>query len=122
MMGHEQAFAWVLSEGQEIDVVAAIRAMPPYARRRSRRPQYKLVAAVLAAVVLLILFAGQALGVSGTGGTTVVVEPGQSLWSIAAAHPGGDDIRARIDELISVNHLASAGSLAAGQTLFIPTS
>jgi LysM domain len=103
-------------------VVVAVRLMPPLSRRRSRRREYKVLLAVLGAAVLLILFAGQALGGSGSQGTNVVVQPGQSLWGIAADHPAGGDIRARVDELISVNHLASASSLAAGQTLFIPAN
>jgi hypothetical protein len=102
-------------------VVLAAQVMPPYARRRPRRGQYKVVAAFLAAVVLLVLLAGQAMGSSGSQGTTIVVQPGQSLWGIATDHPSGD-IRDRVDELISVNHLASAASLTAGQTLFIPSS
>jgi LysM repeat protein len=50
---------------------------------------------------------------------TVVVTPGDTLWSIAAAHAGNADIQETIDEITSVNHLRGV-TLQPGQRLRIP--
>jgi hypothetical protein len=50
---------------------------------------------------------------------TVVVQPGQSLWTIARdADPKGDP-RAMIDRIIAINALRGAG-IAAGHRLLVP--
>jgi LysM domain len=107
---------------KEKAMVVATRLMPPVRRPRARRGEYKFLAALLAAATFLVLFAGQALGGTGSGGTTVVIQPGQSLWSVASEYPAGGDIRSRIEELMSVNHLADGSTLVAGQTLFVPSN
>ncbi len=49
-----------------------------------------------------------------------VVEPGESLWSIARLHlPDGDDVQAYIYEIKKFNELASSG-LYAGDVLKLP--
>jgi nucleoid-associated protein YgaU len=82
--------------------------------------------------VVLTLAAGVALGswlgplVSGgegdlrlAGVTTVVVEPGDTLWSIASSLDGDRDVRAVIDQIQELNGLESA-ALVPGQTLRLP--
>jgi len=57
------------------------------------------------------------------GGTApverVVVQPGDTLWSIAAAHYPGDDPRARVDAIERLNGLAGP-TIEAGETLLLP--
>lgn len=51
---------------------------------------------------------------------TVVVRPGDTLWSIASAHTASsDDVQETIDQISDVNHLSNAG-ITPGQHLRIP--
>jgi Tfp pilus assembly protein FimV len=51
---------------------------------------------------------------------TVVVRPGDTLWSIASAHtPSSNDIQDTIDRITQVNHLNTA-ALTPGQRLHVP--
>jgi LysM repeat protein len=47
------------------------------------------------------------------------VAPGESLWSIASIAAGTGDVRAMVDEIISINSLSSP-DVAAGQSLRVP--
>jgi nucleoid-associated protein YgaU len=79
----------------------------------------RLLAAV-AAVSLLSL--GFSLGAHGGGPeryTTVVVQPGDTLWSIAAEHYPGDDVRARVQDIEDANGLAGP-AIEVGQSLKLP--
>jgi hypothetical protein len=49
----------------------------------------------------------------------VTVAPGDTLWSLATRLADGGDVRALVDEIASVNSLASA-EVQAGQKLRIP--
>jgi LysM repeat protein len=52
--------------------------------------------------------------------TTVTVDPGDTLWSIAAAHgPANADIQETIDRITEANHLGVA-SIQPGEHLRIP--
>ncbi|HET7420053.1 MAG TPA: LysM peptidoglycan-binding domain-containing protein [Candidatus Dormibacteraeota bacterium] len=51
--------------------------------------------------------------------TTVVVEPGDTLWSIAAAHYPSDDVRIRVQDIEQANGLRGP-QIEAGQTLKLP--
>jgi LysM domain len=85
------------------------------------------VAVGAAAVCLLSLAAaGGALAAShgaaraGYGGLRqVVVEPGQTLWSIASAAEPTADPRLVIQQIMEVNSLAG-GTLQAGEVLWVP--
>ncbi len=91
--------------------------------RRSRRSLKRdplLVAAALCCALLFMLLLGQAVyGGTSVGGETVQVQSGQTLWSIAAQHYPGDDVRTRVDDIVTANHL-SGGAVQAGQTLVLP--
>jgi LysM repeat protein len=51
---------------------------------------------------------------------TVIVHPGDTLWSIASTHTGSNaDVQDTIDRISEVNHLSSS-SIAPGQHLRIP--
>ena len=76
-------------------------------RRRLLRPQ-AIRALVLAAAVLLVLlalFARHAVGSSDGGYETVVVQPGDTLWGIAAVHYPDADVRERVDTIMADNTL-----------------
>jgi LysM repeat protein len=65
-----------------------------------------------------VLSAQLAYGSSPARYDRVVVAPGDTLWGIAAEHYGGDP-RARVDQIMRANHLASP-TLVPGQTLRVP--
>ena len=50
---------------------------------------------------------------------TVVVRPGDTLWSIASAHAGSSDVQDTIDRISQLNHLSSVG-IRPGQRLRVP--
>jgi hypothetical protein len=54
-----------------------------------------------------------------TGASTVVVEPGDTLWSVASSVAGDRDVRAVVDEIQQLNRLDGT-TLRAGQTLQLP--
>jgi hypothetical protein len=105
-------------------MVVSTQLMPPlqFVSKPPRRPIRRLLQGAAVAAAALVWFASSAAGSTTAGGSSVVVQPGQSLWAIAEQYPGGQDLRSRIDELISVNHLSPAGDLSAGQELFVPES
>jgi Tfp pilus assembly protein FimV len=49
----------------------------------------------------------------------IVVRPGQTIWSIAAAAEPSADTRTVVQEILTVNALTS-GSISAGQLLWVP--
>lgn len=49
----------------------------------------------------------------------VTVHPGDTLWSIAAAHSGDADVQDAIDRITAMNHLRNA-NLQPGEKLRIP--
>ena len=51
---------------------------------------------------------------------TVTVQPGETLWTIAASHTANDgDVQETVDKISSVNHLGST-SVLPGQHIRIP--
>jgi len=52
--------------------------------------------------------------------TTVTVQPGQTLWTLAEARtPANGDVQATVDQIVAANHLAGA-ELKIGQRLRLP--
>ena len=88
-------------------------------RRSLRRDPLVVAAAVLCAVLFLLLLARAAYGGTSVGGEHVVVQPGQTLWTIAGERYPGDDVRTRVDQIIDANHL-QGGRITAGETLVLP--
>jgi LysM repeat protein len=79
----------------------------------------RLLAATAAVACISV---GFALGARGSGPghyTTVVVQPGDTLWSIAADHYPGDDVRTRVDDIEQANGLAGP-TIEVGRTLKLP--
>lgn len=94
---------------------------PP--RRSSRRRQGAAGRAVIAGALAASIGWGLAGGVGATtvptAAVTVVVRPGDTVWSIAAGHPTGGDIRDEVARIISLNRLASP-IIQPGETLLVP--
>jgi len=85
------------------------------------------VAALAAAIWLAIAGQAQASGNAkagrSAGGTVarVVVQPGQTLWGIAAKVDPGADPRVIIPQIVDMNSLSST-ALSVGQVLWVPRS
>ena len=91
--------------------------------RRGRLARTLLVlslAVVLASVFGLKAGAGTTDSVGApTSFIQVTVAPGDTLWSLASRMADGGDVRSLVDEIASVNSLATA-EVQAGQKLRIP--
>ena len=77
-----------------------------------------------AAVFLVVIGASVGLsrvvfGDAPTVNSSVVVQPGDTLWGIAAARYPGDDVRVRIDEIERLNGLQSP-KIEVGEVLQLP--
>lgn len=89
-------------------------------RRRWWHRDPRVVLTALAVCVLaLLLLAGAATAGGPPRPHSVVVQPGDSLWTIAAAQYPEDDVRAQVDAIESANHLSSA-QLSPGEELVLP--
>ena len=108
---------------------------PPGSRDVSGRPRprVRLTRRARRLVFVLALFGAVVLGsllgslVSGGGGealhlagvSSVVVQPGDTLWSIAESVADGNDVRAVVDSIQELNALVGA-DLVPGQVLQLP--
>jgi nucleoid-associated protein YgaU len=72
---------------------------------------------VLAAVVGAVVDGGGGLRLAGE--SSVVVEPGDTVWEIAASISGEEDVRAVVDEIERLNGL-DRDRLTPGQILRLP--
>ena len=79
----------------------------------------RLLAAAAAVVLATGALAVVAHGGSARPASTVVVQPGDTLWSIAATHYPADDVRARVQDIEDLNGLRSP-EIRPGQTLELP--
>jgi LysM repeat protein len=52
--------------------------------------------------------------------TEVVVQPGDTIWSIASEHYPGDDVRNRVDDIERLNGLQSP-VIKVGESLRLPS-
>jgi hypothetical protein len=101
-------------------------ATNPSGIRLNRRGRLARTFVVLSLAVVLASVFGLKAGAGTTdavGAPTsfieVTVAPGDTLWSLAARMADGADVRAMVDEISTVNSLASA-ELQAGQKVRIP--
>ena len=75
--------------------------------------------------LVLVLLVGASCGLARValgdtrGDSIVVVAPGDTLWSIAAARYPSDDVRVRVDEIERLNGLHSP-LIEVGETLRLP--
>lgn len=90
--------------------------------RRGRIVVLVLAMAVLTAIALTF---GSATSATDAGGehapvTSVTIEPGQTLWDIAAeANPHGD-LRHTVDRIMKLNSLPDAAGLQMGDVIAVP--
>ena len=73
----------------------------------------------LGAVVAVALGLASAVRGDTRPATTVVVQPGDTLWSIAANHYPADDVRVRVQDIEQANGLHGP-AIEVGQTLKLP--
>ena len=105
--------------------MSAIALHYPSLPRLNRRGRLARFLVVLSLMVLLgagftmKAGAGDALSHAPVSYVTVVVAPGETLWSIASDAAGSGDVRAMVDEIISANSL-TVPDVAAGQVLRVP--
>ena len=101
-------------------------AMSPRPVRLTRRGRVVVLLALL--TLTLVAFSLGRVGSEASPRTTesrttttasTVVQPGESLWSVAKRVAPGHDPRAVIDQIAELNNLSSSG-LRAGQLLVIP--
>ena len=95
----------------------ATRPRTPLRSDRALRHVYRWALVLVAALAVMLALTRVAQG--GVATETVVVQPGDTLWTIAAQHYPGDDTRARVDEIERLNNLASP-AIEAGETLRLP--
>jgi hypothetical protein len=92
-----------------------------------RRRRLVAVALLVLTTVVVVLLASAVLARSAGGGTPVpaagtssavhVVQPGDTLWSIASELQPGADIRLTVDRLVDLN---GGAPLTVGQRLLLP--
>ena len=85
-----------------------------------RRRRRSLLLGAATAVAGIAAFSQVAYGGGTATTTTVMVHPGDTLWSIAASHYPGDDVQARIADILEANHLHGS-AIHAGETLTLPS-
>jgi hypothetical protein len=95
----------------------ATRPRTPLRSDRALRHVYRWALVLVAALAVMLALSRVAQG--GAATETVVVQPGDTLWTIAVQHYPGDDTRARVDEIERLNNLASP-AIEAGETLRLP--
>jgi hypothetical protein len=106
------------------------RSVPSTFRRQARRRLTILVCTAIAVVLAPLLF-GVVGAIQGGDSSTVapaaaapsatatyVVQPGDTLWTIASRIAPGHDVRATVDDLVRLN---GSAALQVGQRLRIDT-
>ncbi len=111
-------------EVRRVDAGPRRTSAATYRRRRA------VAGVVLAVLVALTIVAGHDV-LAGSGGVpasaassqpahvpaTVIAQPGDNLWSIAAAHHGQSSITAYLDALVDLN---GGATIEVGQTIVLP--
>lgn len=91
---------------------------PAVPRRKAARIKAGRVLVVFA--VLSVVGVRAAYGGGRTGVDHLTVQPGQTVWSIAQARYPEDDTRARVADIVNLNHLTGAQEIYPGQDLAVP--
>jgi len=78
----------------------------------------RLLCALVVVVAMLVWLASAAYG-RDSSARTVRVAPGDTLWSIAATHSDGGDVRPAVDAIIAANHLRGP-AIFPGEELTVP--
>jgi nucleoid-associated protein YgaU len=91
----------------------------PLRSERRIRPAGRLAVVLLLALSVSLWLAIVAHGGTAAQDSTVVVQPGDTLWSIAAQRYPSDDVRARVDDIERANGLQGP-VIEAGEILKLP--
>jgi LysM domain len=91
---------------------------PPVPHRKAVRIKIGRILVVLG--ILMVAFMQAAYGGGRNGTETITVQPGETVWSIAADRYPDDDTRGRVGEIVQLNHLG-AQPIYAGEELRVPT-
>jgi len=98
----------------------------PSSTHLSRRARLARTLVVLSLSVVMVAGFAMKAGAGTTSNpagpsryVTVVVAPGETLWSLASALADGGDVRALVNEIVTVNSLQSV-DVQAGVRLRIP--
>lgn len=105
---------------------AARAATPVRLTLRGRRLLRTVVVAVALLVVLVVGFLGRTPAGAGdsapqTATSTVVVQPGDTLWNVAKSVAPNADVRETVERIATLNNLDTR-VLIPGQTLVIPAA
>lgn len=92
----------------------------PRLRRQWRRHTRNALLILAATVVLLLGFARVAEGGAPARYESVIVEPGDTLWSIAGDRYPGTDIRNKVIAIEEANHL-NHRPIRAGEMIKVPS-
>ena len=116
----------------DVDVARPVRHLQlvpdlprPAALRLTRRGRLAVLVAALLTLAVLVVALGSSTTATGDAGTpvptrSVTVQPGVTLWELAAeANPTGD-IRQTVDDIMELNSLPSAGNLQMGSEIAVP--
>ena len=90
---------------------------PPVPRRKAARIKVGRIVVVVA--LLCAAFTQVAYGGGRTGTEKVTVQPGQTVWSIAAERYPDDDTRARVSDIVRLNNLGDR-PIHSGDELQVP--
>ena len=114
----ERAFAY----GRGEQMYATRYSARPIHYRRTHRGSASAIRWLVVLIVVglcSLALARVALGGSPAADTIVVVQPGDTLWSIAANRYPTDDVRVRVEDIEQANGLQSP-IIEVGQTLRLP--
>ena len=99
---------------------AKLRKIQRIRKLKKQRQKALLFVMVFVAMVVTFVFNGNTNANEKYNVTSVTVECGDTLWSIAQEHKSdGKDIREFINEVSEFNQIDNA-SILIGQTIFIP--
>jgi hypothetical protein len=103
------------------DVSVEVVAPRPSTVRLTRRGRLVVLGVSLAAVlgVGFVAATGSLADEKPEPTRVVTVQPGQTLWDLAASVSRGGDVRSTMSHLEAINHLDST-TLQVGQTLRVP--
>jgi hypothetical protein len=122
-MGYKSLIEQTFEQG--VKTMSAIALQYPSLPRLGRRGRLARFLVVLSLTVVLgagfamRAGAGVSLHHAPKSYVSMVVAPGETLWSIASTAAGKGDVRAMVDEIISINSL-STPDVSAGQSLRVP--
>jgi Tfp pilus assembly protein FimV len=91
----------------------------PLRSARRMRPIGRIMAVMLLALSVSLWLAIVAHGGTAAQDATVVVQPGDTLWSIAAQRYPTDDVRGRVEDIERANGLQGP-VIEAGEILRLP--